>query len=149
MAKKIYWFVRLGVCFYGLVTFYTYLAYIAIAVWRRPNVFTLLDEFERLTERSKCEKTHSVKSINYFLPSELSTGSKDNTISRKMYTELSEKIERVSKILFFLTKISYVGTNIPASLITLFSYFVLDLKKESFFLPYPTMYDPRKGKLKP
>lgn len=66
-----------------------------------------------------------------------------------MYIELSEKIERVSKILFFLTKISYVGTNIPASLITLFSYFVLDLKKESFFLPYPTMYDPRKGKLKP
>lgn len=42
-----------GVCFYGVVTFYTYMAYILIAVWRRPNVFMLLTEFERLTEKSK------------------------------------------------------------------------------------------------
>lgn len=61
-------------------------------------------------------------------------------ISKAMYTELSEKIERTSKILYLLTQITYVGTNIPASLITLFSYFVLDLKEESFFLPYPTKY---------
>lgn len=47
--------------------------------------------------------------------------------------ELSEKIERTSKILYFLTQITYVGTNIPASLITLFSYFVLDLKKRIVF----------------
>lgn len=57
-----------------------------------------------------------------------------------MYKELSEKIERTSEILHLLTEITYVGTNIPASLITIFSYFVLDLKEESYFLPYPTMY---------
>lgn len=71
-------------------------------------------------------------------------GSKDNTISKTMYKELSEKIERTSQILYLLTQITYVGTNIPASLITLFSYFVLDLKEESFFLPYPTKYDRKK-----
>lgn len=56
-----------------------------------------------------------------------------------MYRELSEKIERTSNLLHLLTEITFVGTNIPASLITVFSYFVLDLKEESFFLPYPTM----------
>ena len=67
-------------------------------------------------------------------------GSLDNAISKTMYKELSEKIEWSSKILHLLTKITYVGTNIPASLITIFSYFVLDLKEDSYFLPYPTTY---------
>lgn len=64
-----------------------------------------------------------------------------------MYKELSEKIEKTSTILHLLTKITFVGTNIPASLITIFSYFILDLKKDSFFLPYPTKY--AKGERKP
>lgn len=66
LPKKMYWFTRLGVCFYGLVTFFTYLAYIAIAVWRRPNVFILLTEFERLTEKRKYKKSIEM-SANYFL----------------------------------------------------------------------------------
>lgn len=57
-----------------------------------------------------------------------------------MYTELKEKIEWTSKLLHLLTKGTLVGTTTPPSLITIVSYFVLDLKEESFFLPYPTMY---------
>lgn len=57
-----------------------------------------------------------------------------------MYRQLSEKIERSSKLLHTLTEITFVGTNIPASLVTVFNYFILDLKKKSFFLPYPTLY---------
>lgn len=61
--------------------------------------------------------------------------------SRTMYMELTEKIERMSKLVYSIfVEASLVGLVIPPLLITLVNYFVYDLSEESYFLPTPVMY---------
>lgn len=64
-----------------------------------------------------------------------------NSQSKQMYNEMSEKIEKVSEILYFvLVKMTVPGVLLPSCLITIYNYFILDLKDESFFLPFPIAY---------
>lgn len=42
---------------------------------------------------------------------------------------------------FIMAKMSVVGTVLPALMLTLVNYFVYDLRDESYFLPFPVMYD--------
>lgn len=61
--------------------------------------------------------------------------------SRVMYTELNEKLERMSKFVYTVfVEASLAGLIIPPLLITLVNYFIYDLSEESYFLPTPVMY---------
>lgn len=62
---------------------------------------------------------------------------------KSSYAELSEKIERMSKLLYFIqTKISVPANMLPPLLMTVVNYYILDMHDESFLLPFPSMYDP-------
>lgn len=61
-------------------------------------------------------------------------------IAKITYNEVNQKIEWVSKLFhFILLRVSAPSNMVPALLLTLVNYFVLDLAEESFYLPFPTM----------
>lgn len=63
-----------------------------------------------------------------------------NPISRHIYAELTEKIERMFRFFDILVvKVSFVGTMIPPLLNSVVNYYILDLGDESFLLPRPMM----------
>lgn len=65
----------------------------------------------------------------------------DNSVSQAMYIELNKQIEQMSRLFHFIAmKISVPSTTIPALLLTLFNYFILDLGNESYYLASPMMY---------
>lgn len=57
-----------------------------------------------------------------------------------MYKELSEKIEYVNKVVHFcLTRLTVVGVVQPALFVTMVNFFIYDLGRDSFYLPFPVM----------
>lgn len=60
-----------------------------------------------------------------------------------LYAKLSNKIERMSKIIYFIKiKIALPLNTLPSLLITIFNYYVLDMQDESFLLSFPILYEP-------
>lgn len=60
--------------------------------------------------------------------------------ARVTYNDVNEKIERVSKFIYFLTaKISWTGVVLPSLPITAVSYFIHNLGDESYYLPFPVV----------
>lgn len=54
---------------------------------------------------------------------------------------LNEKIERISKLIYFLVvKLTTLGVLLPALFITLINYFIYDLKDDSYYLSFPIAY---------
>lgn len=67
----------------------------------------------------------------------ISLGSLNDTASKTMYIELNVKMERMTKLTYFLfVQLSVPGVMFPALFITSINYFVLDLGNESLFLPF-------------
>lgn len=65
----------------------------------------------------------------------------DSTSNATMYAELSEKIELITKFMYFaVVKLTPIGVMVPALIITIVNYSVYDLGNESFFLPILVMY---------
>ena len=57
--------------------------------------------------------------------------------SKTIYIELNEKIERMSELAYLLmVQLTVPGVMFPALIITATNHFILDLGKESFFLPF-------------
>lgn len=59
----------------------------------------------------------------------------------RKYSELNEKIEQMTYLLYILVvKASLIMTFPSALLVTAINYFIYDLGAESYFLPVPLMY---------
>lgn len=83
----------------------------------------------------ECGHRNSFKK-NTFYPIE-----SQNTISKAKYSDLIDKIERMSKFFhFILTKLTVVGVVAPDLLITIGNYFIYDLGEQSYYLSAPMMY---------
>lgn len=64
--------------------------------------------------------------------------SSKSTIS---YSKLIKNIELLSELIYLaLVKVTIPCNMIPALLLSLFNYYVLDMDEASFYLPFPTMY---------
>lgn len=64
-----------------------------------------------------------------------------DSVSKMKCNKLNEKIERISKLIYFiLVKLTPVGIILPALQITLINYFIHDLKDDSYFLSFQIMY---------
>lgn len=122
-----------------LITVAACSANILECVWKRSEVFGFIKRMEQLIEKSKTklEPQSQIKSRFFFY---LRTGSND--LTRKiMDMELNDKIEWISRWIYFLqVKVTIAAFVLPAVLITLINYFVLDKKDRSYFLPIPIMY---------
>lgn len=68
------------------------------------------------------------------------TGSQHRPLSRRIYSELNEKIEQISKLLPYFVKLSVAGIALLSSFLTAFNYFVYDLGNDSYYLPCQIMY---------
>lgn len=61
-------------------------------------------------------------------------------IAKGMYSELNDKIENMTKLLYFvMLKLSLAGFSIPMLAITIGNYFLCDFGDESYILPCPVM----------
>lgn len=55
--------------------------------------------------------------------------------------ELDKTIESVSKLIHFMsTKLTIIGVEFPALIVTVTNYFMYDLEENSYVLPFPMMY---------
>lgn len=72
---------------------------------------------------------------------QFSIGIDSNPNSKRMYNALNARIERMSRVIYFiLVKVSMIGIVLPALLITAINFWFLDLGDESFFVPSQVMY---------
>lgn len=115
--------------------------YFLIKMYKMPKILQLIDKFDAFMEKSKRIQWFWVKFCDWFLfpfsPNMQILLGAHGTI---MYYELIEKIERLSEITYLiLVKISILGIFQPYINITIVNYFMLDMKNESFYLPYPVM----------
>lgn len=63
-----------------------------------------------------------------------------NEMYSEMYSEFNDKIEQMTKILYFvMLKLSLAGFSIPILAVTIGNYFLYDLGDESYILPCPVM----------
>ena len=113
--------------------------YFLLSILKISQILALIGEFHEFIEKSKfntsnkvCQKTSSKIKASI-------SGSSDS-ISKAIYDELSEKIERMSQMFIDLVKLTIPGLLIPAIFITLANYFVYDSGDDSFFLPFRAMY---------
>lgn len=61
--------------------------------------------------------------------------------ARTMYTELNERIERMTRTLYLIVvKVAWTVTIVPPLITSLVHFYVSDLGTESFELLCPTMY---------
>lgn len=64
-----------------------------------------------------------------------------NPISKAKFSDVSDRIERMSKFFHFvLTKLTLVGVVAPSAIMTVYNYYINDLGEESFYLPVSVMY---------
>ena len=62
-------------------------------------------------------------------------------MSKTIYTESNEKIEQVSRLLYFIAmKFTFPGVMLPDLIVTFYNYFVHDLGDQSYYLACPAMY---------
>lgn len=69
------------------------------------------------------------------------SGLKRSPDSTKVYTELAQKLEHISKVSYIIfVKLLLPGIVLPPLCRTLFQYLYHDLKEEAFFLPCQLLY---------
>lgn len=62
----------------------------------------------------------------------------ENPFSKSLYIEMNERIEKISKILYFtIIKVTLPALMIPNLVVSFFLYFSTDLENEAFILPFP------------
>lgn len=64
----------------------------------------------------------------------------DNIELKVKSCETSEKIELISRVVFILARLSFIGVTLPLLAVTAVNYFVYDLKDEPYFLIIPLTY---------
>lgn len=64
----------------------------------------------------------------------------NNRMSKLKYTDVNQKIERVTEILYFIiVKLNIPGCVIPPLIATMVNYYIYKLGDESFYLGAPAM----------
>lgn len=64
-----------------------------------------------------------------------------NACSKPIYAETIRSVEKMTEIVYFATVyLTIPAVMMPSCLITVYNYFILDLKEESFFLPLPQAF---------
>lgn len=108
-------------------------------MWKTADISVLIGKFDDFIENSECLvikiKTRFQEIFTHCFP----IGA-HNPASMAMYNELNTKIERMSKFFYILSvEIIFPASMILPLILMLVNYFVLDLKNESFYLPFPVM----------
>lgn len=121
---------------------------ISLCIWKMTNILKLMKNCDNFIDKRKTiffKNFHTDKNEFqfkmdylklYFLLPFLLPGSQ-NPASAIEYTQMDMKIERLSKLAFFvMVKCTVLGFVLPSLLITTANHFIYDLGNESFFLPY-------------
>lgn len=65
----------------------------------------------------------------------------DNLIVESKLNKLNRKVERMSKIIYFIIlKLTPATALLPTFFLTVFNHFIYDSNDQSYFLPFPLMY---------
>lgn len=133
-----------GSTFYTAISSFSSTMFFSINIWKMTEILRLIEKFEELINKSKKIDLVLQFVCNFDSNREknISTGRRNSTATKNLYAKFNERIERISQFIYFiLVKLSLAGMAMPALLITLGSYFILDLGDESFYLPSPMMWD--------
>lgn len=132
-----------GFSFYLMVTGLTSAIGFVINIWKRTCVSETIVKLENFIEKRECIPCTRLGWFDCFRFNciEIRLGSQ-NPHLKSSYAKLSDKIERVTKALYFLQINIFLPLNmLPPLLTTLVNYYILDMEDESFLLPFPTMYE--------
>lgn len=130
--------------FHTSVTTLLFLLYFTAIARQMTNATQLIQQFEEFIEKSKW-KTKKQQFFLFFLNTNsfffYFQGTEVSADSKAKYSQLNDRIERMSKIVNFATiKLSLFGFMVPALFVTLANYFIYDLSDDSFRLPSPMMW---------
>lgn len=111
-----------------------------IGALKATSIFIFIENTEKVIE--KCElrnlnanKIEPIVTSVFFHP----PGARDAN-SKAAYAKLNEKIEFTSKLIHLLfTRIAVTIVQLPVLIITLFNYYINDLKEDSYLLAFPMM----------
>lgn len=129
----------------------------AIIVWKKSRIYKFIDDLEVLIEerkltaitilvlRKKLNKSLTICSFfNWqrltitILPN---VSGYKNSESKKIYEKINERIEKWTKILYFVwMRGTFPGTMLPNCIISYFLYFATDLGSNAFRLPFPIWF---------
>lgn len=136
-----------GNAFYAFITELLCFVYFSSTMGKMTNVLELMKKSRDIIQKSEFHikhlmfwlSLHWIRSNSELIHVDLI--GMQNAQSNRIYNEMSERIEKVSEIFYFvLVKMTVPGVLLPSCLITIYNYFILDLKDESFFLPFPIAY---------
>lgn len=120
-----------------------------LETWRNvPNKIQLVGKMEKFVKKSEFIARWQPKllvSLTRFLFLLIEPENADLKIK---YTELDEKLTKISHIIqFVMVKLTIPSVMLPSIIPTFINYFYLELGKESYALTYPLMYDTASGLL--
>lgn len=109
-----------------------------ISFYEMANIRQLMEKLGEFIQRSKFHLFYKNKNSKLFVwkyPC-FAEGSNDFAL-KSQYSDLNEKIERISKMIdFVMMKLLFPAFIVPAVMITVANYFIFDLKGESYFIPF-------------
>lgn len=114
-----------------------------LETWRNvPNKIQLVGKMEKFVKKSEFIARWQPKllvSLTRFLFLLIEPENADLKIK---YTELDEKLTKISHIIqFVMVKLTIPSVMLPSIIPTFINYFYLELGKESYALTYPLMYE--------
>lgn len=106
-----------------------------IFILKMQNIFELIDDFQSTIQQRKFANIFSMNVLLYHFTTIFAD--QTNPTSKKMYDKANAKIEKYTKIFYFVgIKVSWPGLILPNVIISYFKYFTTDLGSESFKLPF-------------
>lgn len=135
-----------GTSCYASVTLLGIISSYTLLILKRKKTFTVIENFDTFIETSrwKCIFIKANWRNEEIFKSKFNFKGFVSANQRSVFNKTHDRIEQISQFFYsVLMKFSYPANMLPPLAITLTNYFVLNLGDDSFFLPFPTMYEER------
>lgn len=101
------------------------------------QIFELITNFQNTIDKRKIRNHKIQKKSNFYFNIQYGVGL-NNPTSNRIYDEMNEKVEKQTKLLFFmLFKVTVPISLMPNVIVSIYSYFSSDSGSEAFRLSFP------------
>lgn len=126
-----------------LITLLACINNFSMNIWKCPKIYMYIEKIDEVIAKRKLKRIWKSKSIEKQCvhTKSIFTADLSNAAHTAIFADLNEKIEKNSKILHFIfVELTTIGIEVPALLVTLNNFFILNLNDESYYLSFPVMY---------
>lgn len=143
-AQSVY---EYGISVYSLITLAMLSFFYVTIVYEMGIMLKLIEKYEEIIENRKysisnCHNENLALRLKFTRCFQwIWIGIACKPASKATYIESNANIEQASKIFhFMLTRVIFIGTNLPLALLSLANYFVFGSGEKSFLLPCPLLW---------